>query len=665
MLDRLRLLDPGRVRLHTAARTILAALAALLTSAAVCAAEDLPGALVVIATVVAVMLSRSLHGTSLAHRLTALLHVPVVGLLAAVVGRFMLHHTWLGAAMYVAAVTAARYVMRFGGTVRALGRLALGPVIAVLVVPVPPGAAEAARPWWAASAGGLAVACVLLSQAVLPSRPAREAATAALDVLRAARRLLGLPPAAPARARAARALHRAALTAEDRLAAATPASPSFGALAAAVLHAEVLATTSGPARESGAAGPADPPPAHPLARLLPGRRSAVRARPPGTAAEGPAETAAAGVVAAAAAVRATRARERPAPQPPRGPRPGPVRKGPQPQTRLTVQLAAAMALAFAAGHLVFPHHWTWTVITAFVVCSAARARGDVVHRSVLRISGAVAGAVTGTLAAHLVAGTPPAAVAVIFGYLFVGVWLRDVNYAVWAFCVTSLLAVLYSLNGEHDTAALLLQRPEGILLGSACGVVAAYFVLPLRTETVMRARAARALQALQALLAAVTEPDPQPAALRTLARSADRATRDLGDAAASARAHRALLARRRRRTQRRPAPHAADWADTLAACVHEARALAALPPEALAAARPHLGLTARNLGQVRRRLGHRPEAEPPRPVTAPPVHHLNAALTTLYAQLPAPRKGAAPRTPAPSGTGPAQPPGRPVAPPAP
>lgn len=650
MLDRLRLLDPGRVRLRAAARTVLAALTALLASAAGCAAADLPGALVVIATVVAVLLSRSLHGTSLAHRLTALAHVPVVGLLAAAIGRFMLHHTWLGAAMYVAAVTAARYLMRFGGTVRALGRLALGPVLAVLVVPLPPSAAEAADPRWAAAAGVLAVACVLLSQAVLPSRPAREAASAALDAVRAARRVRTLPPSAPARPRAARALHRAALATEDRLAAATPASPSFAALSAAVLHAEVLAT--GPGAE--ASPPlAAAPPQRPLARL------AARVRPrrgqgePGPAATSPAEAA---VVAAAGTVRAVRSRERPAPPAPRGPRPERARKGPQPQTRLTAQLAAAMALAFAAGHLLFPHHWTWTVITAFVVCSAARARGDVVHRSALRISGALAGAVTGTLAAHLVAGTPPAAVAVIFCYLFLGLWLRDVNYAVWAFCVTSLLAVLYSLNGEHGTAALLLQRPEGILLGSACGVLAAYFVLPLRTETVMRVRAARALQALQDLLAAVREPEPHPAALHALARTADRAARDLGDAAASARAHRALLTGRAApalltRPARRPGPHAADWADALARCVHEARALAALPPDALAAARPHLGPTARNLAQVRRRLAHRPEAEPPRPVTAPPVHLLNAALSTLYAQLPAPRAGTAPRRPAPSAAG--------------
>lgn len=274
------------------------------------------------------------------------------------------------------------------------------------------------------------------------------------------------------------------------------------------------------------------------------------------------------------------------------------------------------------------------MITAFVVCSAARSRGDVVHRSGLRVAGAFTGAVTGTLIARLVADVPPAAVAVIFCYLLVGVWLRDAGYAVWAFCVTSLLAVLNSLEGEHGSA-LLVQRPEGILVGSACGILAAYFVLPLRTEAVMRRRAARALQIFQDLLTAVREPAPEPAALRRLARALDRAARDLDEASASARAHRALFTRR----AAFPARHAADWADTLALCVREARALAATPPRDLAAARGHLGMTARNLGQVRRRLGRRPDTEPPRPPAAstpPHLHRLNTALTDLYHQLPIP-----------------------------
>ncbi|MYS21361.1 Fusaric acid resistance protein-like [Streptomyces sp. DvalAA-14] len=621
MLIRLRLLDPGRVLLHIAIRTIIAALAALLTAWAVCRSADLPGGMVVIATVVAVLVSRTLHATSLPHRLSALFYVPAIGILAAFTGRFMIHHTWLGAGAFVAAVGASRYLMRFGGKVRRFGRLALTPLISVLVVPIPPGAARTTGPLWGGVAGLIAVACVIAVQSLLPTRPTREAAAAALDLPLAVARLRAAPAGDRGHTRTAATVHRTALTIEDRLDAAVLRDGAdrapLDALATAVLHAEVGA---------------DRPP---------GMSDAETHR-----AEAALDTALSAVREQAVVVRRIRARERPDPEAaaPRR-RTGGLRDL-QPQTRLAAQLTMAMAAAFAIGHLLFPQHWMWTVITAFVVCSAARGRGDVVHRSGLRVAGAFTGALTGTLIAHLVAGAPVAAVTVIFCYLLIGVWLRDLNYAIWAFCVTSLLAVLYNLNGERGTA-LLVQRPEGILLGSACAIAAAFFVLPLRTEAVMRGRAARALQALQDLLGAVREADPEPAAVRRLARRIDRAAGDLNDASAPARAHRLLKGRllngrllgSRVLSRRVPSPgavprrrpagtsHPADWADALIACAHAARALAATEGAALATAGPQLGLTALNIGQVRRRLGHRPGALPPRlprtrPRPPPPAQHL-------------------------------------------
>ncbi|MBY8876736.1 FUSC family protein [Actinacidiphila acidipaludis] len=614
---------------------------ALVVTDVVVRSAHLPGGMVVIATVVAVLVSRSLHGTSLPHRLSALAYVPAIGILAAFTGRFMLGHAALGAAAYVGAVSASRYLMRFGGKVRRFGRLALTPLLSVLVVPVPPSAARATGPLWGGLAGLVAVAAVIAVLAVMPARPTREAAAAAGDVLQAAVRLRALPPEATirTRGRAERALHRAALTVEDRLAAArlhkgADHSP-LDELSAAVLQAEVLA-------------------ARPAADIEPERWAAaldeLRDR--------------------AATVRAIRAGEYPVPDAPAPRRRTGGRFDLQPQTRLSAQLAVAMAAAFAAGHLAFAHHWTWTVITSFVVCSAARGRGDVVHRSGLRIAGAFAGGVTGTLIAHLVAGEPPLAVVVIFAYLVTGLWLRDVTYAAWAFCVTSMLAVLYSMNGEQG-AALLIQRPEGILLGSVCGIAAAFFVLPLRTETVLRGRAARALQVLQEVLAAARAEQPQPAEIRRLARAFDKAAQDLAAAAAPARAHRSLVHHPRQHLPRQvarslPTPllralraaldriprrrtaalgsaatgsaatHAADWADALAACAPAVRALAAAEVGELAAARAQLGLAALNTGQVRRRLGHRPDAEPPRRARSGPSHliSLNAALADLYDRLP-------------------------------
>jgi hypothetical protein len=697
LLTGLRMLDPGRVLLRTAVRTLAAALAALLISGAVGRAAGVPGGVVVIATVVAVMVSRTLHATSLAHRLSALLYVPAIGIVAAFTGRVLVSHTWLGAAAFVTSVGGSRYLIRFGGKVRRFGRLALTPLISVLVVPVPPSVAKAAGPLWGGGAGLIAVVCVIAAQYLPPVRPAKEAAAAALDLIPVVRWLRILPPGSRAHGRAARALHRTALTVEDRLAATrTPASGSVSvsvsaegggtgagagphrdtdadadvdadsaaldALAAAVLKVEVLADhLTGPAfpavgmgaeaqtgpRGTGASAP-------PRTEALADPQVNASADPRSGTAGDPQTEALAGPQAAPSpddsraldqalddlrrcAARAARVRagERPAADPPAPRRRTGGLFDVQPQTRLAAQLTAAMAAAFLVGHLLFGQRWMWTVITAFVVCSAARGRGDVVHRSGLRVAGAFTGAVTGTLLAHLVAGEQAVSITVIFCYLLIGLWLRDLNYAVWAFCVTSLLAVLYTLNGEHGSA-LIVQRPEGILLGSACGIAAAYFVLPVHTELVMRGRAARALQVLQDLMGAVREPEPQPAAVRRLARRLDFAARDLAEASASARAHRALVHRGGRGAARRP--HMADWVDALAACAHAARALAATDPAVLAAARPQLGLIAQNVGQVRRRLGHRPDAAPPRPARTGPPHllHLNASLAELYERLPAP-----------------------------
>lgn len=644
-------LDPGRVRWHVAVRTITAALAALIAAYTVSRSAHLPSGMAVIATVVAILLSRTLHATSLTHRLAALAYVPIIGLAAGFTGRFMLQNPLPGAALYIAAVTASRYLLRFGGTVRSLGRLALTPLISVLVVPIPPHAARTTGPVWGGVAGLIATGCVVAVLTLVPARPTREAATAARDFVRAAQRLAAHPPGTRARARAERDLHRVALIAEDRLDASALADGTdrtpLDALSAALLHAEVAHADAAPEEAVRATSPTEVKPVtladsaseRPVVAPLPTPRSeptapAVGGRSPGQVAD----ATLAAVRDLAVAVSRIPSRERPTPDtPPARPRRG-AGGGPAPHTRLAAQLGVAMAAAFAAGHLAFPHRWTWTVITAFVISSPARGRGDVVHRSALRIGGAFLGAVTGTFIAHTVAGDHPIAVIVIFCYLLIGLWLRESSYAVWAFSVTSMLAVLYTLNGERGSA-LLVQRPEGILLGSVCGIAAAFFVLPLHTETVMRGRAARALQAMQDLLTAAREPEPHPAAIRRLARSFDRAARELEEAATPARTHRRLL-RRPLSTGSAPActAHAADWAECLPVCAHAVRVLAAATPAELAAVRAHLGLIARNLGHVRRRLGRRPGAEPPQPLRSGPPHllRLNTALAELYHRLPAP-----------------------------
>lgn len=160
-------------------------------------------------------------------------------------------------------------------------------------------------------------------------------------------------------------------------------------------------------------------------------------------------------------------------------------------TRMAVQMAVALTAAFAVGRVVFPAHWVWPVLTAFIVCSGNRGRADVVYKGALRMIGALIGTV---LASVLFVGVfspgADASIVAIFVILMVATWLRPFNYAYWAGCVTAALAFLYGYFGQTGTG-LLYTRLEGILYGALIAVAASWFILPVGTADVLRRRRAR------------------------------------------------------------------------------------------------------------------------------------------------------------------------------
>ena len=200
-------------------------------------------------------------------------------------------------------------------------------------------------------------------------------------------------------------------------------------------------------------------------------------------------------------------------------------------TRMAVQMAVALAAAFVVGWLLFPQHAMWVVLTAFIVNSGNRGRADVLHKSALR----VAGAIGGTVLALGLAGAAPtasgfAAVVVVFVALFAGTWLRAYSYAFWALAVTVVLTILQQLFGVAPTAGeagVLLERVLAIVVGALLGIGAAWFVLPVRSTDVLRRRLSDLLIALGAVLTA----GPDERALRAAAfRSALRRVEELAPA---------------------------------------------------------------------------------------------------------------------------------------
>jgi len=173
-------------------------------------------------------------------------------------------------------------------------------------------------------------------------------------------------------------------------------------------------------------------------------------------------------------------------------------------TRMAIQMAIALAAAFIIGALVFPQHVTWVVLTAFLVCSGNRGRADVLYKSGLRIVGAAIGTIVASVG--LIWLTPshsflqgPTLVVVLLVVIGVGLWLREWTYAAWAVVMTLVITLLQGA-AIHVAAGTggeqLWIRILAIIVGAVCGLAASWFVLPVRSESVVRKRIAEALSAL-------------------------------------------------------------------------------------------------------------------------------------------------------------------------
>ncbi|WP_250626441.1 FUSC family protein [Pinirhizobacter soli] len=230
---------------------------------------------------------------------------------------------------------------------------------------------------------------------------------------------------------------------------------------------------------------------------------------------------------------------------------------PSASTRMAIQMAVALAASFFVGYLFFTERWAWIVLTAFIVNSGNRGRLDVAYKSVLRVAGASAGTMVAlTLAIH-VGGHDAITAALILAALFLGLWLRPLNYAWWALFITIALALLQGFSGA-TAQGILWTRLEEIVIGALIGVASAWAVYPVKSTAVLRRRIADTLAALSDAFDPATEerkPDAFVAALD-----------QVEQVAPAFRASRLF-------TPWLKTVHPADWIDALFACRNPAMVL--------------------------------------------------------------------------------------------
>lgn len=213
---------------------------------------------------------------------------------------------------------------------------------------------------------------------------------------------------------------------------------------------------------------------------------------------------------------------------------------PAASTRMAIQMGITLGAAFLIGHQVYGLHWTWVVLTAYIVPGGNRGRGDVIHKGILRVGGAALGTIAATLLANTFSFHDHWAVVAIIATLSVASWLRNFGYAYWAAAATASLAFLYGYFGETSTS-LLHTRLIEIVIGAALAIAVAWFVFPVRTTDVVRRRSADALANLTEYVVTARSGDVDGVAAQD--RRVGRSISDLRDAAVPIQRYRHIVER--------------------------------------------------------------------------------------------------------------------------
>jgi hypothetical protein len=447
-------------RARTAVGTFLPLALTVVTMGLIAGSTHLDPGVVVLGAAICLTTARRMGAPGGRHHLLHLVRLPVLTAAVAALGLLFSTSLVLGDAFFVLVVLLAGHARRFGPRAAAVGRAAMMPLIALFIAPIRLDDRPGATLGWAVLACLVAAGWTVGVALVVPAPR-----LSAREVTRATRRAVKIGATSRKLSRDVRRLNAAALALDKALPA--DAEPARRALCAVGYRADrVLEGLDPPARLDDAIAT--------LETAMPGDRTRRRAA---EAVEPPVEPAVEPAADPAEATRLARV-----------------------AARRANQSALGLALAFAAGQLLFPSHWAWTVVTAFTVSVGARSRGEVLVKSVERFAGALAGTTAATLATGALTGHTGVAVAVILCLLAAGLYLREINYAWWAFCFTGVLAVLYGLIDGSSGPELLGIRLIESVIGAVCAIVPAAVLRPIRTRDVVRKRIGDCLRRIRAAL---------------------------------------------------------------------------------------------------------------------------------------------------------------------
>lgn len=188
--------------------------------------------------------------------------------------------------------------------------------------------------------------------------------------------------------------------------------------------------------------------------------------------------------------------------PPQPAKPAPINfsfKNPQVRAALQITLASGIAMVF--GLMLSRDRWFWSVLTAFLIFTNTKSRGDTAIRAIQRSIGTLLGIAIGLGLATVLAGHPLPAMVLAAAGVFLAFYFLQASYAMMSFFISIVLCLIYGLIGQL-TVDLLRLRIEETLIGAAAGTAVAFLVFSAPTRSTVDLALERWYASLRELLEA-------------------------------------------------------------------------------------------------------------------------------------------------------------------
>lgn len=156
-----------------------------------------------------------------------------------------------------------------------------------------------------------------------------------------------------------------------------------------------------------------------------------------------------------------------------------------PELRASIQIGVASVIAITVGDALNGQRFYWGLLATFLAFMATANTGEQIRKALFRMGGTAIGIVIGDVAVRLTGTNTAVVLILVLVALFLGIYLIRINYMFMVIGITVTMSQLYVQLGEFSWHLLTLRLAE-TAIGVGAVVITVLFVVPLRSQRVIR-----------------------------------------------------------------------------------------------------------------------------------------------------------------------------------